>query len=241
MTVAVTRVVNACVLLDLDGEHVLTDPCFRPPRGIRFREPFGLRVEDLPVLTAIVVGHRVPDHWQPRSLQRYERRRETPVFVPTARMARAARRCGLAHAEVLRWGETRTAGGLRIDCVPGERITGMRTNAYVITGASCSVLVATEARSVVPGEPVDVAVLPIDGSRLLGRRLVMDAPTAAVAADRLGAVLVPIHHSLRSRSPLLDCPSGPHELPPHVRVLDVGVRTVVCPQPEDSGAEGRRG
>jgi hypothetical protein len=60
MTVAVTRVINACVLLDIDGDFVLTDQCFRNSVGTRFREPFGLRVEDLPRLTAIVVGHRAP-------------------------------------------------------------------------------------------------------------------------------------------------------------------------------------
>lgn len=229
MSVAVTRVVNACVLLELDGEHVLTDPCFQQPVGIRFHEPFGRRVEDLPPLAAIVVGHRVPDHWQPRALHRYRHRHATPVFVPTRRMARAARRSGFARAEVLRWADCRTSGHLRIDCLPGERITGMRTNAYVITCASASVLVATEARTVVSDRPVDVAVLPIDGTRLLGRPLVMDATTAAATAEKLGATLVPIHHSQLPRPPILRCPSGTHELPPDVRVLEVGVRTVVHP------------
>jgi L-ascorbate metabolism protein UlaG (beta-lactamase superfamily) len=230
MTVAVTRVINACVLLDIDGDFVLTDPCFRNPVGMRFREPFGLQVEDLPTLTAIVVGHRVPDHWQPRSLRDYRHRASTPVFVPTRHMARAARRAGFP-GEMLRWGERRTVGRLAIDCMPGERVTGMRTNAYIIRSDAVTVLVATEARHVVPEVSVDVAVLPIDGAQLFGRPLVMDATTAAATATRLNATLVPIHFSQQPRSPLLRCPSGPDDLPPDIHVASPGVRTAVHPRP----------
>jgi L-ascorbate metabolism protein UlaG (beta-lactamase superfamily) len=227
MSVAVTRVINACVLLDIEGDLILSDPCFEPPRGIRFTEPFGLRVEDLPRLAAILVGHRVRDHWQCQALRHYRHRESTPVFVPGPRMARVAQRVGLRRAEVLRWGETRTVGRLRIDCAPGERVGAMRTNTYVITSSSARVLLATEARRVVPEAPVDVALLPIDGAQLFGRPLVMDAPTAAATAQRLGAVLVPIHYSQRARPPILRCPSGPRGLPKDAHVLPVGVRTVV--------------
>jgi L-ascorbate metabolism protein UlaG (beta-lactamase superfamily) len=141
-------------------------------------------------------------------------------------MVRAARRAGFPNAEVLRWGDRRTIGPLTIDCVPGERIASLRTNAYLIASAATTVLVATEARHILPDARVDVAVLPIDGARLLGRRLVMDA-TEAAAARRLGARLLPIHYSQQPVPVLLQCPSGPHELPPDIDVLDPGVRTVL--------------
>ena len=228
MTVAVTRVINACVLLEIDGEFVLTDPCFARPFGMRFNEPFGLSTDELPALSAIVVGHRVPDHWQPAALRRLRlERASTPVFVPSARMARVARRAGYPMAEVLRWGDRRSAGRLAIDCLPGERVTGMRTNAYLIASSTASVLVATEARTVVPDKRVDVALLPIDGAEILGRPLVMDATTAASTARRLEATLVPIHFSQEPRPPLLRCPSGRDQLPPDVHVPRTGVRTVV--------------
>ncbi len=233
MTVAVTRVVHACVLLDLDGELVLTDPCFRAPVGLGFTEPVAIGVDELPPLTAVVVGHRVPDHWQPRALGRCRSAATTPVFVPGRRMARVARRAGLARAETLRWGERRRAGGLEIRCLPGEHVTGMRTNAYVITSGTARVLVATEARHVVPDVPVDVAVLPIDGARLFGTRLVMDAEQAVAAASRLGAVLVPVHYASRARPPFLRCPTGPADLPGGLHAWPVGERAVVT-------APGRR-
>jgi len=230
VSVAVTRVINACVLLEIDGEFVLTDPCFRRPFGVRFREPFGLSVDELPDLTAIVVGHRVPDHWQPRSLRGYRGRQSTPVFVPAAHMVRAARRSGFANAEVLQWGDRRRVGRLTVVCAPGERVAGMRTNAYVVATSSTSVLIATEARTVVPDTPVDVAVLPIDGARLFGRPLVMDAATAVTTARRLDAALVPIHFSQLPLPPVLRCPTGPEQLPSDVRVLAPGVRAVVSPR-----------
>src|SRR5262249_55477690 len=101
-------------------------------------------------------------------------------------------------------------------------------NAYLITSSTASVLVATEARTVVPDKPVDVALLPIDGAEILGRPLVMDATTAASTARRLNAILVPIHFSQEPRPPLLRCPSGTDQLPPDVHVPRTGVRTVVC-------------
>jgi L-ascorbate metabolism protein UlaG (beta-lactamase superfamily) len=235
VSVAVTRVMNACVLLEIDGDFVLTDPCFRQPVGIRFAEPFGLGVDELPRLTAILVGHRVPDHWQPRALRHYRHRQSTRVFVPAARMARAARRAGFANAEVLHWGDRRTVGPLTVVCAPGERVAGMRTNVYVVSSHATSVLVATEARRVVPDAQVDVAVLPIDGARLFGRALVMDTGTAVATARRLGAALVPIHFSQRPRPPVLRCPTGPDQLPPNVQVRRPGVRMVVS-QPGQSAS-----
>ena len=56
---SVTRVVNACVLMQFGDDYVLTDPYFKELLSWmpRMRESFGLGVEDLPRLAAIIGGH----------------------------------------------------------------------------------------------------------------------------------------------------------------------------------------
>jgi L-ascorbate metabolism protein UlaG (beta-lactamase superfamily) len=78
---AVTRVLNASVLLELPGGAVLTDPFFEPPWYLRFDEAAGLSAGQLPPLAALLGGHRVTDHWQPRSLRSYPYREGTAVYA----------------------------------------------------------------------------------------------------------------------------------------------------------------
>lgn len=208
--VAVTRVVNACALIEVDGVAVLTDPYFERRWFMRMREPIGLRVEQLPRLAAIIGGHGVFDHWQPASMGAYPYKRETPVFVATKSMARAASSAGFSFVELVDWGARRQlSAGVTIEVSGGEVIAGLRTNHYVISG-SRRVFVGTEARSLPPlrsAAPVDVAILPIDGSSLLGRPLVMNTAQALDGARVLGAkVLIPFHYALRPLWPLLTTP-----------------------------------
>lgn len=240
-TVAITRVVNATVLLELPGGGILTDPYFHPYRFLRLREAVGLTVAELPRLAAIIGGHGVLDHWQPRALRTYPYRDVTPVIVATRAMARSARRAGFTTVHQLGWGGTcELSGDLTVTSLPGERITGMLTNSYLLSSPGGSIFVGTEARSLAPiraaaaEHQVDLALLPIDGTRLFGRRLVMDATAAIQAAHLLGAhTLVPIHYALRGLLGLLRCPSGPHDLAgaaiggTAVRLLPTGQRTTI--------------
>jgi L-ascorbate metabolism protein UlaG (beta-lactamase superfamily) len=218
--VTITRVINPCALIEVAGRAVLTDPYFDHHWFVPMNEPIGLRADQLPALAAILGGHRVFDHWQPRSLRGCPNRSTTPVLVASAGMARRARRAGFDQVEVIGWHETRGLGeGLTVECLPGERSGGMTTNAYLLTTPTVSVYVATEARHLEPitafaaSRQVDIAVLPIDGLRFAGRRLVMNAREALTAALTLGArTLVPIHYSQRSIPGLLACTSGIDEL-----------------------------
>jgi L-ascorbate metabolism protein UlaG (beta-lactamase superfamily) len=243
----VTRVLNASVLLELPGGAVLTDPFFKPPWYLRFDESAGLSTEQLPPLTVLLGGHRVADHWQPKSLRSYPYRMKTAVYVASRGMARSARRAGFRTVEVLRWGERRRpVSDLEIVCLPGERVGGLRTNSYLVSSGGINVLVSTEARGLGPiraaaaDHRVDVAILPINGIRLLGQPLVMDALTAVEAACLLGAsVLIPIHFSQRPIPPVLYPRSGPHDLPDRtgggsrlaIDVIGAGQRRVIKTAP----------
>ncbi|MET7330766.1 MBL fold metallo-hydrolase [Nonomuraea sp. NPDC005650] len=203
-TVAMTRVVNSCVLLELDGHAVLTDPWFTERWWLRRGEPLGLRVPDLPPLTAIVVTNVATNHWDLRALRRFPAKDDTPLYVPARGMARRARALGFRRAERLTWGRTLDlAPGLSMTVVPSGRTAVWPNNAYVFTTAGGRVVFfGGEMGEVAPLEryragrpPVDLALLPVNGLRSpLGPRLVMGPGEAVAGASALGAkVLVPIH------------------------------------------------
>ena len=216
----VSRVINTCVLIEIDDRFVLTDPYFASQWFFRTNEPIGMRPDELPPLSAILGGHRAVDHWQPRSMRGYAGRSTTAVLTASRGMTRAARRAGFARAETLRWGDRRVIEpGLTVTCVPGQRTFGMTSNVYLLETERVTVLIGTEAldqqaiERCAAAHRVDIALLPIDGATFVGRQLVMDAAGAITATKALAApALVPIHHSERPVPGLLRCPSGLAEL-----------------------------
>ena len=220
-SLSVTRVVNASVLVESTNAAVLTDPYFTSHWFMRMREPIGVRPEELPKLSAIVGGHSVFDHWQPRSLEGYPHKRETPVFVATASMRKSALAAGFTDVEVVRWGERRRlSDDLEIEVVPAQRTAGFDVNNYVFTFPDVRVFFGSEARDIEPlrryrseSSSSDLALLPIDGSTLLGKKLVMNADDAIAAARALGAnTLIPIHYAMKAIPPLLGTPSSEVEM-----------------------------
>jgi L-ascorbate metabolism protein UlaG (beta-lactamase superfamily) len=219
--IAITRIANACVLIETAGGAVLTDPYFDDHWFMRMHEPIGLKVAELPELSAIVGGHGVFDHWQPGSLREYPHKQRTPMFVATRAMKTQAIKAGFRNVEVVPWHETRRlSADLSIDVVPAHRFLAQNVNSYVITSQGSSVFVGTEARDLAPlrryreaGRAADIAMLPIDGSTFLGRRLVMSPEDAVAGARVLGAkMLIPIHYALKAIPGLLRTPGSLPEL-----------------------------
>jgi L-ascorbate metabolism protein UlaG (beta-lactamase superfamily) len=232
---SVTRIVNACTLIVMGDDAVLTDPYFEERWLIRLREPIGMKAAELPMLTAIIGGHGVYDHWQPGSLAGYPFKKITPVFVATRSMKGKAKSAGFGDVEVLDWYETRQISErLTIEVVPAQRRFGLKSNSYVLNSGDLRVFVGTEARDIEPLRcyraergAVDVALLPIDGSALAGHKLVMNSSDAIEGARALGArILIPIHFALRPVPILLRTPSSIGDLvdlKKHIRDIEVVV------------------
>lgn len=200
---AITRVANACVLLELNGHTILTDPWFTERWYLRRGEPLGLDVAELPPLTAIVATNFAANHWDLRALREYRHKLVTPVYVSTGRMARQARALGFPRVERLRGDEIREpAPDLSVEAVPAGRTLAWPTNAYVLSSGRTRVFFGGEIEDVAwlrryraRRDPVTVALLPVNGLRpIVGRPLVMGPRQAVAGADILGApVLVPVH------------------------------------------------
>lgn len=224
--VTILRVINTCVLIEIGGHFVLTDPYFASRWFFRTNESIGLSPGELPMLSAILGGHRALDHWQPKSMSGYESRSTTAVFTASRGMTRAARRAGFDHVETLEWDDRREIEpDLKLTCLPGQRTFGMRSNMYLLETGCVSMLIGTEAldphaiERCAAQHRVDVAMLPIDGATFLRRQLVMNAADAIVAVKTLGAsALVPVHHSERPIPGLLRCPTGIDDLQQHAQL-----------------------
>jgi L-ascorbate metabolism protein UlaG (beta-lactamase superfamily) len=199
----VTRVANACVLLELNGHAILTDPWFTERWYLRRGEPLGMGIAALPPLTAIVATSFAANHWDLRALLAYRHKTSTPVYVSTTRMARQAHALGYPMVEHLRWDETRElTPTLSLEAVPAGRTLLWRNNAYVFSSGRTRVFFGGEIQDVALLEryrarcsPVAVALLPVNGLRpVLGPPLVMGPRQAVAGANTLGArVLIPVH------------------------------------------------
>jgi len=162
-------------------------------------------------------------------------------------MVRKAKAAGFARVERLDWGERRrVADDLEVEVAPAQRVSGWNVNSYVLSAGGVRVFFGGEARDLEPlrryrsqAPPVDIALLPIDGARFLGSKLVMDAGDALDAARILGArVLVPIHYALRSVPVLLQTRGSDVELRTLART--VPDLDVVCLTPGERWHDGER-
>ena len=216
---SLTRVINPCAVVTVDGLHFLTDPYLRQQKTLPMNEPIGMRASELPRICAVLGGHGAFDHWQIAPL-RGHLPPDVPILVAHRGMQRRATRAGFTNVSVVGdEQQVRISSDVTVTVVHGDRVFGRCTNHYVVTGSSGTVYIGTEACSLDPMRrfaqryPIDVAVLPIDGLMFAGKQLVMNAATAVEAAVTLGArVLAPIHFSQRSVWPLIRCRSGLDEL-----------------------------
>jgi L-ascorbate metabolism protein UlaG (beta-lactamase superfamily) len=233
---AVTRIVNSCTLIEVDGLTVLTDPWFTERWHIHRGEPLGMAPEDLPDVDVIVGSNPFVNHWDRRGLRRIGSK-TAAVVTPHRRMDRVAAAAGFRTRIRLRPGQSTTVGALRIDAFPGGGF-GPDTNVYVLTTPSARILFGGEACDVAAirrwtrdNAPVQVALLPVNGLTAFGRRLVMSAAEAVEAAAAAGAhTLVAIHDAhfddavwrfIRRRSTARDCGPVRDRLAPAMRVLDL--------------------
>jgi L-ascorbate metabolism protein UlaG (beta-lactamase superfamily) len=202
--VTITRIANSCALLDFGGDIVLTDPYFTERWHLHRGEPLGMTIGELPRLSAIVVSHFFPNHWDTRALAQFANKADTAIFVPTDKMANSARALGFGRVTRAAWGERHLiTDRLRLDVVEAHRGPGGQVNNYVLATDEVSVFFGGEARDLEPlrayrasHAAVDIAMLPVNGLHvpITGPQIVMNSDESVVGARVLGArTFVPIH------------------------------------------------
>jgi L-ascorbate metabolism protein UlaG (beta-lactamase superfamily) len=194
----VTRIAHASVLLDFGNATVLTDPWFSEKTHFHHGEPLGISLEQLPRLTAVVASHAHYDHFDIETFARYPDK-SVPFFVGPD-MLDAARAAGFTNVRELRPWESATVGPLTITAAPAAHKVPEVT--FMIQANGSTVYFGGDTRLIPELDElprrfpsIQLALLSVNGLRVLGEQVVMNAEQAAEFAGRLGAeVAVPIHY-----------------------------------------------
>ena len=173
---SITRIANACVLMEIGNHKILTDPFFWNPAFMGINEKIALQPEELPLLSAIIGCHSIIDHWQIHTLSSYQYKDQVPVFVATRSMAKKAYEAGFHNVEVLEWNDYRSiSDGLFLEVIKAHKGFGLKANNYVLSTQGLRVFFGSEARDIKPLEKyrlsnhaVDIVIAPVNGVHLFG-------------------------------------------------------------------------
>jgi L-ascorbate metabolism protein UlaG (beta-lactamase superfamily) len=198
LAAAVTRIGHASALIELGDVVVLTDPWFSEKWHYHHGEPLAMSIGQLPRLSAVVASHAHYDHFDVETFASYADK-AVPFFVGPD-MAARARAAGFTNVRELRPWEEAIVGPLRITAAPGAH--GVPEVTYVLQAHGTTVYFGGDTRLVPALEEIpkrfpsiQLALLPVNGLRVLGTQVVMSAEEAARFAAMLNAeVVVPIHY-----------------------------------------------
>ncbi|MBW1988695.1 MAG: MBL fold metallo-hydrolase [Deltaproteobacteria bacterium] len=200
MSLAVTRIVHSCLLLDFDGSVVLTDPWFTEKTGYRRTEPLGMEAADLPKLAGVFASHKHFDHFDLAALSAYPDK--TVPFAVKTGMGKAARKAGFENVMELEPWQSAELGEVTVTAAPASHAAPEITAVFSAKGKHVffggDTLFTPELGEVARRFPsLDLALLPVNGLviRPLGKKVVMDGADAAGLCGVLNPrVAVPIHY-----------------------------------------------
>jgi L-ascorbate metabolism protein UlaG (beta-lactamase superfamily) len=165
---AVTWLGHSLVVVELDGQRVVTDPVLRR-RVTHLSQPREVAVDELGRIDAVLISHVHYDHLDLGSLRRLDR--SIPLVVPRG-AKRIVRRCAFEDVREVVPGDVFHVGGLRVDVVEAahgtvRRILGSPVPAlgFVLRGSK-SVYIAGDTDlfdGMAALAPLDVALLPVAG------------------------------------------------------------------------------
>jgi L-ascorbate metabolism protein UlaG (beta-lactamase superfamily) len=196
---SITRIAHASVLLDFDGVRVLTDPWFTEMLHYHQGEPLGMRLADLPPLDLIVATHAHYDHFDIKSLVGYSNK--AVPFLVGPNMVEAARAVGFTDVRELKPWETWSRGALKVTGAPARHGVPEVTFVFEAKGRTVyfggDTLFIPELRELASRfKNVDLALLAVNGLRVMGVPVVMSAEEAAELVGVIKPrVAVPIHYA----------------------------------------------
>jgi L-ascorbate metabolism protein UlaG (beta-lactamase superfamily) len=207
---ALVHVAHSTHLLWFAGTRFLTDPWFYDPAfgALRHEVATPVEPEGLGALDAILITHDHADHADLLAIDRMDKR--AIVIAATIELAAKVRALGFGDVSVLAPWEKRRIGGATVTAVPG--LHDVYEVGYVLRGGDRSVYFAGDTR-LHPDLPAiaerlapDVAILPVDGTRLTGGNLHVMTPADAAEAAKILKVktVVPSHAEAEFSDPIAE-------------------------------------
>ncbi len=127
-TAIVTFIGHATFLIQTQAGNILTDPIYSDIAGPlnlagprRSRAP-GVRFEDLPAISTILLSHNHYDHCDIRTL-RMLRKRFDPIVLTPLGNKRFARKAGLSKVEELDWWDRATTAAWPVTLTPAQHFS----------------------------------------------------------------------------------------------------------------------
>lgn len=211
----ITYIRHATVLVESQGKIILTDPwlsgkySFFTPQHAP-----GLSLSDPPKRDLILISHGHGDHLNILTLRSLQK--ESPVLVPKG-LGKRVSSIGFTDVVELDQWQDYMLGTQKITAVPARHTP--RSIGYVIEGEKTvyfagDTVLFSGIREIADRFKIDIALLPIGGVVVLGRRLVMSPKDALEAVKILNPeIMIPIHWSTFPSIPLLFSMKGkPEEL-----------------------------
>lgn len=207
----VTYLRGSMTLIEIGADTILTDPWFKRTAyhyPTRYGAPLSLN--DLPVITRVVISHFHADHFEVAALQAIDHK-DLIIMGPVGLVKRLH---GTVKAELIELGEWERIifNDLSFTATPASHPGGQLN--YIIDKADLDIFFGGDSRyswhvgQIAARAHIDVALLPISGTAILGKPLVMGPAEALQAAELMHAqYLIPIHEGRiwRALPPLWRC------------------------------------
>ena len=211
---SITRIVHGAVILDFRGTRILVDPWYSPTPPLGPGESIGIAPDKLPTVAGILLTHDHNDHYDSRTLSVLPDK-SVRVVAPKD-LAEDVRELGYTDVVGLDPWDRSQIADVVVSSVPARH--RVPENGYILQANGVTTYLAGDTSfdpelfaSVVEGFPkIDVALLPIGGIRILGRKLDMNPEEAAQAFGILKPDrVIPYHYALIGPFPLVYSRSDP--------------------------------
>jgi L-ascorbate metabolism protein UlaG (beta-lactamase superfamily) len=199
--VGITRITHCCTLIDFRKWMILTDPWFSEKFGYYRGEPLAARVDELPELKGVVISHDHYDHNDMGAFAQY-RDKAVPIFAQGA-AARRARGKGFSNVTALDTWSNAQIEHIALTAVPA--LHGVPEIGFILQALDLTVYFAGDTAfipqlaEIAQRFPrIDIALLPINGLRVLGKQVVMDPVQAAeLCAQLRPRYAIPTHYAFK--------------------------------------------
>jgi len=201
-SVRVVRIGHACILINIEGKNILTDPWFSEKIGYYRKEPLGMHIKDLPHLDAVIVSHGHYDHYDMDAFKEYADK-SVPFFVRKGIGAVATAAGFVNVTELDHWQEV-YVGDIKIIATPAKHMIPENTyiiqhNDFTLFFGADSLFIPEFVQVAKKFPRIDLAFLPVNGLTirpLLNKQVVMTAQEAGkLCAILKPKIAIPIHYA----------------------------------------------
>ena len=207
---AIVHVGQSTHLLSMGGRRILTDPWFHDPAFGCLAHERGPAVapEKVGPLDWLLVTHVHADHCDPKAMDRLDK--SARVLCNSAALEKSIKKLGFTQVDVLAEWESADAGGVTITAVPA--IHDIPEVGFVVKSELHTVYFAGDTNTQDAFKDIEerlhptFAILPVDGTRLIGGEQWVMRPEDAVAAAKILKVdgAMPSHADAYFSDPLVN-------------------------------------